>query len=413
MKSIYKFTAVLAALSVAHTASADTSIHLTGSTAFRGGAATAVVALMGGDTACKIAHSGTAATAAGYQGANYTIVQGTMSGISGTTTVYSHWSGSTTGIHDLATSTSLSFISTASLPASNGYTNATINVVSYPTNATPDAAFSDVFQASSTTPTPALTDNKVAIVPFLWVANRGSSGFTNVTAQQARAVLVSGNQAKSLFTDNAADTDLVMETGRDDGSGTRATMLAETKYGVFTPLQQVKITFTGTPGTTGVVTQAQLWPVDGSSVANLAGNGGYSSGSFIKAIMGATSSSVEYFDAAGADQGNIGAVTFISCLGAGDSAAAITTNLAVKLTYEGADLYNGTAAMVPTQVYNGLYTMWGYEHLFTNGTPTGDLATFVNGVTTQFDNSAILGANGLRISQMTVSRQSDGAVVGP
>lgn len=412
MKSLFKISAVVAALALGQTASA-VDLYLTGSTAFRGGVHDAIIALFGGDTSCKIAHSGTTADKAGYDGANFSIIQGTLSGISGTSTVYCHWSGSTTGIHDVATSTALSFIAASDLPASTGFANANTGKTGVGA-IVPTIAFSDVFQASSTTPTPALIDTKIAVVPFLWVANRGTTGISNITAQQARAMLTTGNQAKSLWTGNAADTDLVMQIGRDDGSGTRATMLAETKYGVFTPLQQYKIVTTGTPGVNATVTSAQLWPLDNSSVANLAGNGGYSSGSFIKAIMGATSASVEYFDETGADQGSIGSVSIVSCLGAGDASGAVTSNGAVPLTYEGSKYWDtGTSAYLPSLIYNGLYTMWGYEHLFTLSTPTGDTATFINNIKTQFLNSAILGANGLPTASMNVNRSSDGAIVGP
>ena len=413
MKSFFKITAALAVLAIGQTASAaNANIYVTGSTAFRGGAVEAIIALMGGPANCKIAHGGTTQDQAGLDGSNFSTIQGTLTGITGTSTVFCHFTGSTTGIHDVATNTGLTFIPASALPASTGYANAAINQVASGSTV-PTVAFSDVFQASSTTPTPALTDRIVAVIPFIWVANRGTTGFSNITAQQARAVLTTGSQSKSLFTGNAANTDLVLEVGRDDGSGTRATMLAETKYGVFTTLKQYKVVTTGTAGVDATVTSVQTWPVDGSSVANVAGNGGYSSGSFIKAIMGATSSNPNFIDEFGTNNGPIGSTVLISCLGASDGGGAITSNGAVKLTYEGADLYNGTAALVATQVYNGLYTMWGYEHVFTNGTPAGDTATFVNGLATQFDNTSILGANGLRYSQMVVNRQSDGAVVGP
>lgn len=411
MKSLLKITAVFAALSLAQQASAAT-IRLTGSTAFRGGVHKAIVALMGGETNCKFAHGKknngtTAATQSSYEGADYTTIQGTLSGIPGTSTVYCSWSGSTEGIHDVATSASLSFIPASALPASNGYANAAISQA--PTeNAVAQIAFSDVFQSASSTTSPALTDTIVAVVPFSWVANRGSTGFDNVTAQQARALLTNGYQPKSLFTGNPADTDYVLQIGRDNGSGTRATMLAEVKYGVFTSVQQWKIVTSGTPGT-GTVTSAQLWPVGDGVGSTSAGNGGYSSGSLIRDIMGMTSASITLLDETGAEAGSGLPVTLVSCLGISDAGNAVTNGFAVRLKYDGV-LYDGSNKDL---VYEGAYSMWGYEHLFTNGAATGDLLTFRTGIETQLDIDTVLGDNGLRDSQMHVGRQADGAVVGP
>lgn len=411
MKSFFKITAVLAALAFASEASAAT-IRLTGSTAFRGGVHKAIVALMGGEANCKFAHgmisgAATAATQAGYEGADYTTIQGTLSGISGTSTVYCHWTGSTEGIQDVAQANSISFIPATSLPGSNGYANAAVTQ-SATENAVSQIAFSDVFQSSSTITSPALTDTVVAIIPFTWVANRLSSGFDNVTQQQGRALFTTGYQAKSMFTGNAADTTLVLPIGRDNGSGTRGTTLAELKYGVFTPVQQWKIVTSGSAGS-GTVTSAQLWPVGDGVGSTSAGNGGYSSGSFIRTILGMSSTSgVTLLDENGGTIDTNQTLTFVSCLGVGDAATAVT-NGGVRLKYEGV-LYDGSNASL---IYEGLYTMWGYLHLYTNGAATGDLLTFKNGVDTQLDNTSVLGSNGLRDSQMHVGRQFDGAVVGP
>ena len=88
--------------------------------------------------------------------------------------------------------------------------------------------------------------------------------------------------------------DLVLAVGRDNGSGTRITQLAETKYGVFTPVQQWKLT-----GTTAI-TVAQLWPVGDGVGSFAAGNGGYTSGSTIRTFMGLPSPLVELRDETGA-----------------------------------------------------------------------------------------------------------------
>jgi hypothetical protein len=152
-----------------------------------------------------------------------------------------------------------------------------------------------------------------------------------------------------------------------------------------------------------------LWPIGDGEGSTSAGNGGYSSGSLIRTILGMSSTSgVELLDDTGGSLASGLAVTLVSCLGVGDAATAVT-NGGVRLKYEGV-LYDGSN---PDLIYEGLYSMWGYLHLYTNGAATGDLLTFKNGIDTQLDNDSVLGSNGLRDSQMHVGRQSDGAVVGP
>jgi hypothetical protein len=125
MKSvIHLFTAVLA-LTVVQQASADLTIRLTGSTAFRAGTHKGIVSMMGGAANCKFAMAGLtatvpAATQGGYEGADHTVIQGPVAGI-GTLTVQCTWTGSATGIKDVAEGNNLNFIPVSSLPATNGY----------------------------------------------------------------------------------------------------------------------------------------------------------------------------------------------------------------------------------------------------------------------------------------------------
>ncbi|WP_461784429.1 hypothetical protein [Prosthecobacter sp.] len=416
MKSILKLTLGALALSLAQQAAADVTVRLTGSTAFRSGTHKAIVAMMGGETNCKFAHgmiTGTsAATSAGYEGADYTTIQGTASGISGITTVQCSWTGSATGVKDVAQGNNLSFIPTTALPGTNGYANAA--VTQSPTQtATAKYAFSDVFQSSTATTTPALTDTIMAVIPFSWVANRLSTGFTNMTQQGARALFTNGFQPKSLFTGDAADADYILPVGRDIGSGTRITCLAEIKYGVNTPVQQWKITSSGTVGA-GNIVSARLWPVGDGIGSATPGNGGYTSGSTIRNFFGMTSTAsgaylgVDLIDQDGNTVANGLNVTLVSWLGVSDVATAVT-NGAVRLAYEGVT-YDGSNKGL---IYNGRYTAWGYLHCYTPGGLNTDEVQFRTNLSTQLDNESVIGASGLRSSQMLVTRTADGAVVGP
>lgn len=412
MKSvIHLFTAVLA-LSVVQQASADLTIRLTGSTAFRAGTHKAIVAMMGGETNCKFATAAivgnTTNTQASYEGADYSVIQGAATGIPGVTTVQCTWTGSATGIHDVAVGTSLNFIPATALPTSNGYANAVVgNGATLATQSTTARmAFSDVFQSSTPTPTPALVNTNLAIIPFSFVANEGTTGITNITQQLARALWTNGSQPKKLFTGNATAPDaedLVLAVGRDNGSGTRITQLAETKYGVFTPVQQWKLTNSGT-----VITTAQIWPIGDGVGSTTVGNGGYTSGSTVRNFMGWTSPSVELLDETGASVATGLPVSFIAWLGISDSITAVT-NGAVRLSYEGVT-YDGTN---PSLIYQGLYSGWGYLHLYHPSGLSTDENQFKTNLSTQLDNATVLGSAGLRISQMAVSRANDGATVGP
>ncbi|WP_397385533.1 hypothetical protein [Prosthecobacter sp.] len=418
MKPFFKIALGVIALSFAQQASADATIRLTGSTAFRPGVHKGIIALFGGAANVKIASGmtsangfNTAATQGGYEGADYTTIQGTtFSGISGTVTIQCSWSGSATGIADVDANTNIAFIpaATAAAASGTGYTsaaNTTGAVNSATESAAATIAFSDVYVDSTPTPLADLTDHIVAVIPFCWVANKGTTGITNITAQQARAILTK-NQPKSLFTGVPTDTDLVLAVGRDNGSGTRITCLAETKYGVSTNVQQYKITTA-----TGVNTIAQLWPVGDGVGSGTGGNGGYASGSSIRTIMAATSntSALQLKNAAGTNVGTATRnVTLMSSIGISDANTSVT-NGATRLSYEGVTYDGGT----PDLIYRGAYTNWGYLHLYTKPTVSADEQALVDGLTTQLDDAAVLGTSGLRFSQMKVSRTTDGAIVGP
>ncbi len=417
MKPFFKIALGVIALSFTQQASADATIRLTGSTAFRAGVHKGIIALFGGAANVKIATGmtaangfNTAASIGGYEGADYSTIQGTtFSGITGTVTIQTSWSGSATGVADVDANTNIAFIpaATAAAASGTGYTSAA-NTTGSANAATESAAatiaFSDVYADSTPTPLADLTDHVVAVIPFCWVSNKGST-INAITQQQARAILTK-SQPKSLFTGVPTDTDLVLAVGRDNGSGTRITCLAETKYGVSTNVQQYKITTA-----TGVNTIARLWPLNDGVGSTTGGNGGYASGSSIRTIMAATSntSSLQLQNAAGT---NIGAatrnVTLMSSLGISDANTSVT-NGATRVSYEGI-IYDGSN---PDLIYRGAYTNWGYLHLYTKPTVTADEQALVDGLTTQLDDAGVLGTAGLRVSQMFVSRTTDGALVGP
>ncbi len=192
-----------------------------------------------------------------------------------------------------------------------------------PVNMVPDLAFSDVFPESAT---PAINGADfdqaiVGVIPFVFVKNNALAGITNITREQAvllmtssgvvtnGAQLIPGMPASFL---GGSSSSPVYLTGRDSGSGTRITV-------------QKNIAFSGSP---------RLWGLAAGSGALTLTNG-YSSGGSERAVIAGNTNVIGY-------------------LGLAD-AAAIAAN-ASPISYEG----------VPfsiSAVQNGMYPMWGYEHL--------------------------------------------------
>ena len=395
--------ALIAALAVAPLASADTEIRLTGSTAFRSAVHAALLnSFFTG--APDYAHSGTAGN---VSGASKTIWRGSVTGISGVTTVRATWSGSATGIASVTSGSVVSYLTPATIAGAGENAGASASE-----DLTAHAAFSDVGQGSTVFTTPPLQDNPVGVVAFTWVvndtANVGATtkdryGFDNITAQFARAVYSTGFQQKSMLTGNPADTDYVFAMGRDTGSGTRITMLVETKYGSFTPVQQWSAT-----AAADAITDLRLWPVApfaGGDV--LAGNGGYSSGGTLRNFLAAKSdASFSLTDADGNLVGNFTNGSLISSIGIADSNTVVAGGGA-RLAYEGVS-YSGTAD--DAKIQEGLYTNWGYQHLL-NATIDADQTAARDALITAID--ANVGSAGLASSSMNVFRQEDGGIVSP
>lgn len=393
-------------------AHADTTINITGSSAFRSAVVTAIKSTMTSVT--KIAYTGTSETSANQQ-----LYVGSFPGISGVTTIRTSWNGSVEGVRAFAGIDTVSFIP-ASAPAGGSYSTSSLEV------GTPNFAFSDVFQDSTGVSNPVFDDTYVGIVSFTWVANEGAT-FTNITTQVANQILASGVIQKNFFTGNAADaTSKVYLTGRYNGSGTRATALAEAGYPLFANVRQYIVETTGANGT---ITGLRLWPntTQGSISTGTndatTGNGGYTSGSGIRDVIGCTMAetvNLKKADGTAASPASISgnSVSVVSYLGIGDQTH-VNAGGSVALRY------NGVPYSI-ANVQNGFYTFWGVQHLFaTFSELSSDQVTFYNAMTGYKDTNGrgaiakaldSLGdsAPGVRLETMNVARgNSDGSLVGP
>lgn len=403
---IKNILAIAAVAALAPVAMADVTINVTGATAFRSAASTAI---KNSFTSVEYAYSG-----ASFSGAQYQIFKGAFPGITGNTTIRTQWSGSVEGVRDVAQQNNIGFLPTSTTMNATGTANAPTG--SLDTSSPAQLAFSDVYASSTPYDNGSLSGQPVGVIAFRIVANQGAT-ITNITSQQIRALANAGTQPLSLFTGNASDTKTVLFTGRNDGSGTRVSVFAETGIGYSGVVQQWKATTSGTePSLT--ISALQLWPTgDGTNAsfiynADTIGNGGYVSGSSIATALGGSSTSVQLKNAAGGNIGSPQNVVLVSYLGTNDSNNAVT-NGAVALGYNGVTLgVNSGGITTPELIQNGQYTLWGYEQLFwVTGSDVDDLLTFKDALVSGIP--ANLGNAGLAITSMNVSRSDDGGLVGP
>jgi hypothetical protein len=293
------------------------------------------------------------------------------------------------------------------------------------------------------------------------LTNEGST-ITNVTSQQWRALLAGGYQPLSMFTGNAAHVTNVFATGRNDGSGTRTTYMAESGYGITSLVKQYLVVDSdagaiqamqlvpqgGTndtdPGTLGIQLPAgsdiKAYVDGGQTVAqssgnastvwgqNVAGNGGYNSGSTLRSDMGLTGASgVTVFDENGADAfGETVRADLVTFLSLNDAITARDGN-AVFCAFNGVKL-NDIAAPDPdgagpltnstmsaadkAKVTEGAYTAWGFQQMYCrNDAYSGDTKTVYDGIKAAIP--ANLGAAGSALIGMHVGRPVDGGTVAP
>ena len=383
-------------LALSSVANGQTVINITGATAFRAAANNSIISLLGGAGVTKYAFTGTQ----GIGGTNRAIFKGTVAGI-GAVTVRASWSGSTQGIADVASATPVQVLEDDELLLPTTTAGSNVTGPFEAVNQVAQFAFSDVSQASSTTLSPSLTGAEVGVVPFAFVANSGApAAMTNVTDQIVASLYANAAVPMRLFTGNPADNSQVYASGRNDGSGSRALVLAETRYGVFSTVQQ----FTGVTNATGQMTSLTY-----------VGNGGYSSNSGIRDLVFGLGDSVSV------EGGTAGPATVVSYLTVSDWIAATVTGK--SFDPDGAGplpsqnqkakglTYNGVAYSEEA-VKQGAYTLWGYQWLYQAPTITPTELTFFNLFTAAIP--ANLGTAAIPIPAMTATRSGgDGGPVAP
>lgn len=407
------------------------TVRITGSSAYRGAVMNAIAHLLTTPTGAYVGSS--------LGGANQSIVTGTLTNAAGGfpagTTVFfkCSWSGSVAGLivgttgantaaQFLATSNTMTTVTPGTgVDVNHGVTGG--NSLSSPVldaAQTADVVFSDVFQSSTSFKSPALTpavtggtapSGVVGVVPFVWVANNpgglvSSNSITNVNSQQANQLLAGGlalAQFTGVDSDNAT---LILPVGRNADSGTRFTTFAETGFNVVGATavqpQQYAVTQSG-----GVVSHIDLYPAETLfGVSYTAGQSGYGSGGNVATAMTATGSN---------DQTNVNnsnPAILLTYLGENDAKTVVTaTNAGHFLSYNGivyGSVSGGVASYNRTLIDEGVYTLWGYEHVYY---PSGNAnAAIANALAAQVKGTDAP-ISGEKISNMNVSRGVEGGPI--
>jgi hypothetical protein len=430
---------------IAASASAQTTeITITGATAFRQATMRAIydayASAGAAGTTFNVAHDFSGANLSQLIASNKAIFSGTFPGITGTTVIRTSFNGSTEGLNAIAGNSNPSFLTAAALTGGN-YTGGIKDLTTSPTESIrPKFSFSDVYQ--STSPVDNVTLNPVGssavgIVTFAMIANEGApSNLENVTVQQCRILWANGIQPLSLFTGNPADTKYVLATGRNDGSGTRSAYLTEWTFGVANLVNQYTAVNGGTSATgNGSISKLTLVPANGigngtfstnrtSDASTLwgntnVGNGGYSSSSALRTLMGYTSSNATIYDgenqAPVLENQDIVLLTWLStadCLNASTAGAKILGYNGVKVTpiaAAGSFQSSGFNEADFKKIATGAYSAWSYQHLYYHGSLSANEQTWYNAMKDTYIPSGLqITANGVRLGDVSVSRPDDG-----
>ena len=238
----------------------------------------------------------------------------------------------------------------------------------------------------------------VAVVPFEWVtginSGTGYTAPTNITQESARQLITAGFVAQGLLTgtDNAGDkANYFYLEGRNEDSGTRIGAFSEAQFGVTLAPTQYQV---GDDNTTvgNSANPTQLFPItalntEGQISWGAVGHSGYSSGSNVSAALKiANSGSVTFLAGAngGKAKNNSGGSYFIGYLGLTDAASAIGAG-ATALQYNGVTgqiAFNSATPTVnlATNIENGSYSFWAYEHSYRLSSLSGNALTVVNNI---------------------------------
>ena len=378
-------TAGLVAAGVASSASAQTVVRITGSTAYRANVNAVLLAGTG-----IFDHAPTVIGAAYSAGASQLVFSNTISG--SPVLIKTSFTGSEAGIASLvnvAVPNNVSGQPNANLPGTPkptflDNTGTTANDVS-----SPDIAMADTSQAVSLTQAPGIADKGiVGVVQFVWMKgkNNGQANWahlSNVTIPQLNVLLAAGQQDLSFITGATADVGTpVAVFGRNKGSGTRVNTLIEALYGVGKAVKQYAVSPTYTAG---VLNRPPATTPINDAAITLISNDGYDSGGGVANTMlmtagGGTLTTIPIGYLGLNDANSVQAL-----VGTGTGTAAPTGGQ--YLTLNGVN-YSDQA------ISNGAYDFWGHEHILTGPFTSATGQTVASALVSKVAASAAGGTSG-------------------
>ena len=434
MKALLKSFAVgIITVALAGISSAQTVIHISGSTAFRAALNNAIVDIM--NPGYLIAGSNTT-----KESATQLVVSGTTKVGNYPVVIKTSLQGSAGGVQSLAQqSPQITFSGSSGWLQTSLATTTTITtaVAASASNTDPaapaDICLADSFQASTFAYGSGFTqlkETKVGVVPFFYVMGCSNdttvqaslSSVTSISAQQIK-LLLSAGLPLSLLTGKDADASVTMyPIGRDEDSGTRIVAFAEPGFGVFgSPVQYApgfggsisnNVTFPiSFPASANANTITGIMPYPANTVNGLSfpvGHSGIKSGGDVaKTIY--TPVDINARDQFG---GKFGIITY---LGAGDAQSAIKSpSTAFVLNYNGVSgqlaLSGDPIPSTATNITNGAYTFWSYELLDYAPTLAGPAKTVADQLAQQIITTEAH-YSGIALSAMNVSRSVEGGVI--
>lgn len=421
--------AAIAALSIA-SASAQETIYITGSTAFRSAANGALLSLYGANLAATDRATTTDAAAGNLLFTNCSIGGSTVN-------ISVAWSGSDAGMQTVAAGTNnkrLPFYDLAKIQALGGPFPKTSlpggNMSTVTANANTSLAkgtigFADTFQGASVfnagkapdgaTYNP-LTFVTIGVCPFNFAASRGFP-FTDITTSIACDLMERGFTTMNLFSGNGSDTNQrIWFMGRNPDSGTRITTLMVAKYGAQTPVLQ----FTPTVGSGTITSLARSASGNINGISIAAGNNGESSGGTLINYMTNSFSPTVSVPLGFSRGASNYAITYA---GASD-VKNVQSRGGIALTFNGVKgrLYDPATATTAldegyTNIITGRYPFWCYEHitydpLYATPAVTNVVTALANYITNLPSTSSVIAPN-ISLTDMRVRRTRDGGVIQP
>jgi hypothetical protein len=414
MKHLKSCAATVLALLAADAAIAQTTIRLTGSTAFRSATVTSIKAIM---TVTDSAFTGSTETSA-----QYSTYIGTFSG--SPVVIQCSWTGSVEGIRDVSESLNQNFIKASFVTATaavSGISTTTTDAAVYEA-AIPQISLADNTQAATIYTANTLVEFPVGVIPFVWVKGRVGAthpaktaydGINNVTNQMAKLILAGGAPISFLSGTPDASLTRVYAMGRNPLSGTRLVTFAESGYGSSSDAIQYKPTISGSN-----ITGVNYMPDD---LVNgfTGGNNGYTSGGTLATEL---SNTVTDIDGSGnlADSAPFALMGYV---GVSDAAALLkainttaTTNTSYVMGYNGASLgvtYNAVTQTTTwdfTAIKEGKYSLWSFAHLAYKPSLGGLALTYATALRGNIE-ANVPSSSGVKLIDMKVTRANEGATI--